>query len=276
MKYRFLCTGLVLAVGVTGGVASAGPIAHWSMDETAGAPAAIDSVGGADAVAMVADGGNLPVAGAVGVLGGAWSFDGSNDAHLNAPPPTQSAFTTLGLANGGFSYSGWVNTTNASGADTIFSISDAAAGSEEAALRLVDGSLNFLGRHNGLDNVEIAGSPVSNGEWRHVAVTSGPGGTVIYLDGAPDGNSPFGVDIATFTTNDGNVSVNFGANNDNGGGLQWEYIGLIDEFTVYNSVLTPDQVRFLSTNPGAIVPEPTGLALATMLAALCGLRRSRG
>lgn len=253
--------------------AAVAPVAHWNMDEASGASAALDSIGPADAVAGSA--GNLPTAGAAGILNGAWSFDESNDNRLavDASLGNNAAFVNLGLPTG-FSYSGWIKTSHDTTPDTIFSISDAAAGSEEAALRVVEGNIDFLGRHNSLDNVTITTSTfVANGEWRHIAFTSDASGSVLYVDGLVAGTSAFGVDIKTFTTNNNNVSVNFGANNDNGGGLQWEYAGLIDEFTVYEGALGELEVEFLANNPGAIIPEPTSLTLFAMIGGLLIVHR---
>ncbi|AQQ70486.1 hypothetical protein SMSP2_00838 [Limihaloglobus sulfuriphilus] len=236
---------------LSGSMLEADLIAYWAMDETAGATEAVDSIGIANAIAAAS--GDNPVAGAAGMFGNAWSFSGSDDNRLHIDPPNQAAFTTLGYS--GFSYSGWVNSTDGA-TDTIFSISDAAAGSEEAALRIVSNQLNFLGRHNTNDNVDITSQQTLNlGQWYHVAVASDLSGTVLYLDGNEVASSPYGVDIATFTTNDNNVSVNFGANNDNGTGLQWEYAGLIDEFRVYDHKLSVSEVESLA------VPEPTTMSL---------------
>lgn len=270
--------GSIVAVALmasAGSAMAAGPIAYWNMDEAALSPAALDSVGVADAVASAAADGNLPVAGVPGILGTAWSFDGSNDNALTVIPPNQAAFTGLGFS--GWSYSGWINSPiGAGGADTVFSITDAAAGSEEAALRVNNGALNFLGRHNSNNNVDITGSLVNDGQWHHVAVvSSAAGGTILYLDGSPEASSPDGVDIATFTANNNNVAVNFGANNDNGANLQWEYAGLVDEFSVYDVALSANDVAFLAANPGATVPEPASAALFAGAVGLVSLRRSR-
>lgn len=267
-----IALGLCVALG-SSAQAAVTPVAHWNMDEDAGAAAALDSIGPADAVA--GSEGNLPMAGVTGILNGAWSFDESNDNRLavDASVGNNAACVNLGLPTG-FSYSGWINTDHATTPDTIFSISDAAAGSEEAALRVVEGNIDFLGRHNSLDNVAITTSTfVADGEWHHIAFTSDASGSVLYVDGLSVGSSAFGVDIKTFTTNSNNVSVNFGANNDNGGGLQWEYAGLIDEFTVYEGALSELEVEFLANTPGAIIPEPASLTLFAVLGSLVVMRR---
>ena len=242
-----------------------GSVAYWDFDEPAGATVLIDQIGPADAIA----GGDVfPTAGHPGAFGTAWDFDGSNDCRLAvdaAGGVNNAAF--LGLGFGGWSYSGWVNSTSLDGADTVFSISDAAAGSEEAALRLTGGLANFLGRHNTNANVDITGTTnIADGAWHHLALTSDLDETVLWVDGVPEASSPNGVDISTFTTNSGNVSVNFGANNDNGGGLQWEYVGLIDEFRVFDHRLSPAEVAALA------VPEPGSILLLSLALSL-GLRR---
>jgi hypothetical protein len=257
---------LILIAGLgMGQVAHGDLIAYWNFDEPAGATALQDQVGPADAVAASA--GNLPMAGQPGIFGGGWSFDGSDDNRLavDAAAGDNAAFVPLGFS--GWSYSGWINTTSLDGADTIFSISDAAAGSEEAALRLTGGLVNFLGRHNSNPNVDITGTTnVSDGEWHHLAVASDASGTILYVNGVAEASTGDGVDIATFTTNAGNISVNFGANNDNAPNLQWEYAGLIDEFRVYNHKLSAAEVAVLA------IPEPNSLLLLG-LAALVARRR---
>ncbi len=246
---------VMIAVALSS-TANAGLVAYWDFDEPVGATAALDQAGPADAVV---GGDTFPMSGQPGLFGSAWSFDGSNDNRLavDASVGNNAAFLPLGFS--GWSYSGWINTTSLDGADTVFSISDAAAGSEEAALRLTGGLVNFLGRHNSNPNVDITGSTnVADGEWHHLAVTSDSTSTILYVDGDVEASAPFGVDIATFTGNPNNVSVNFGANNDNGGGLQWEYAGLIDEFRVFDHKLNEAEVRVLA------VPEPTSLTLLSL------------
>lgn len=264
---------LAVLAGV-GTVSAAGPIAYWHMDEAAGATVAMDSVGTAHAVAGADALANPPVAGVAGILGNAWSFDASNDSALNVPAPDQTVFTTLGLPTG-FTYSGWVKIDDASGANTIFSMSDAAAGSEEAALNADNGVLRFLSRHNTLDNIDIVGTtPIGDGLWHHVAVATSAAGTTLYMDGNVEGTSPYGSDPATFTTNMNNFAVNFGANNDNSAVLQWEYAGLIDEFSIYDYALSADDIAYIAANPGAVVPEPAGLMLLAVGIGCVSARRS--
>lgn len=267
-------TASLAVLAFAGSASAAGPIAYWNMDEAAGATVALDSVGIADAVAAAADGATPPTAGAAGILGNAWTFNESNDSVLDVPVPNQAVFTTLGHATG-LSYSGWFNTTDGGGANTIFSISDKAAGSEEAALDVDNNVLRFLARHNTLDNIDITSTAtVDDGQWHHAAVTSSVGaGTILYLDGAPVSSSPFAVDIASFTANTANIVVNFGANDDNSAVKQWEYEGMVDEFSVYAFALTPADVAYIAANPGAQVPEPASLMLLAAGISCMGMRR---
>ncbi len=254
----------IIAIALVG-AAQAGVVAYWNFDEPAGATVLLDQVGPADADA---GGDPQPTAGHPGAFGTSWYFDGGVGdcrATVDSGAGDNAAFVGLGFS--GWSYSGWVNTTSLDGADTVFSISDAAAGSEEAALRLTGGVANFLGRHNSNPNVDITGTTnIADGTWHHLAVTSDLDETILWVDGVPEASSPNGVDIATFTTNPGNIAANFGANNDNAPNYQWEYPGFIDEFRVFDHKLSQAEVEALA------VPEPVS-ALLLGLAAVLGLRR---
>lgn len=51
--------------------------------------------------------------------------------------------------------------------------------------------------------------------------------------------------------------------------------GFIDDFQLYDEVLTQSQISFLFNNPGSVIPEPSSMTLV----GLCGLaflRRRRG
>ncbi len=275
---KFLsCTAASLGIMLSASYTfAAGPIAYWNMDEDAGATVALDSVGIADAIAAAADDATPPTAGATGILGKAWEFNESNDSVLEVPAPNQAVFTTLGHATG-LTYSGWFNTTDGGGANTFFSISDKAAGSEESALNVDNNVLRFFARHNTLENIDISSTAtVDDGQWHHAAVTSSvAAGTILYLDGSPVASSPYAVDIASLTTNYDNIVVEFGANDDNSAVKQWEYEGLVDEFSVYACALSAEDVAYIAANPGAVVPEPASLMLLAMGMGCLGLRRGK-
>lgn len=235
--------------------ANAELIAYWSMDEDEGASGAVALVGGS-AFDMNALGG--ATAGAAGKYGKAWSFDGADETRLQLPPRIPEALTSLNPTDG-WTFSGWFNTqVGDSAVATVFSLSLTTAASQEAAIRVNKGTINFLGRHNANDNAIIKSDlAVNDGEWHHVAVTSSTiGGTILYLDGVSVGSSANSVDPSSWHQELHRYEANIGANNDLPAGTEWQFTGLIDEFRIYNHALTPAEIEEI-----AWIPEANTLSL---------------
>ena len=89
---------------------------------------------------------------------------------------------------------------------------------------------------------------VTTGTWHHVAVTFGPDGARLYLDGVEVGSDPYtgGIDGNTepFT-----LGASQSISDDNiANALQDHFDGQLDEFAVFDSQLTAASVSSLSTN----------------------------
>lgn len=262
----WLCS--TLCIGITHTQAEL--IAYWNMNESAGATSATAAVGGS-AYDMNALGG--ATAGFEGKLGSAWSFDGGEETRLKLPATIPAGLTSLNPADG-WTFSGWFNTLEASGVGTLFSLSLTTSGSQEAAIRVSKGKLDFLGRHNADGDASItSGIVVADGEWHHVAVTSSTiGGTTLYLNGVSVGESANSLNPSTWHAELSRYEANFGANNDNQrpaagfeSGIEWNFNGKIDEFRVYNHALTPTEI-----NDIAWIPEPSMRSLF-FFAGFCAL-----
>lgn len=115
---------------------------------------------------------------------------------------------------------------------------------------------------------------IRDDEWHHIAyVVSGVAGAErqIYLDGELE------------ITGSAALADNFGIEHIGIGGLVRSNTDIVDhlvetwvdDFQLYNSAISPEQVRRLATNPGVIVPEPGGVFLALMAAIATSWRRSR-
>lgn len=89
-----------------------------------------------------------------------------------------------------------------------------------------------------------AKSPISDGEWHHVAATVTDNGTTnLYLDGELSGTLPAGGSIAS----NGATRMLIGGNPDTAGGGYRTWNGGIDEVTMWNRELTPDEILTLAS-----------------------------
>ena len=80
-------------------------------------------------------------------------------------------------------------------------------------------------------------TPVNDNEWHHVAFTYDGTTIRLYVDGVEDAT----LDAIIDTGVDGETNVNIGSQL--GGSL---FQGLIDDVRIYDSALTPEQIKFLS------------------------------
>lgn len=131
--------------------------------------------------------------------------------------------------------------------------------------------------------VEIAGaggqtSPTDfqDGNWHFVAVTVPNGATMAdiawYVDGSSTDLNPSSQTTAVAT---GTGPLIFGDSIITVGGTQDRVPhGYLDDFQLYDTVLNSSEISFLYNNPGAVIPEPSSLALAALsLLILVILRR---
>lgn len=173
-------------------------------------------------------GSSCPTAGAIGQLNGAVTFDGSNDI-LTVP-------TTLSQWLGGTaSLSYWIKTTQTGNntfwqAPGVVGVEESGGGND-----IFWGWLDATG-HIGFKVGDGAGlqssSPVNDGTWHHILMTrnSTTGAIALYVDGAAQ----------TTTSETGTKTTSFseiGRIGDTGGTPVY-FAGSIDEFSVWNRVLS--------------------------------------
>lgn len=93
------------------------------------------------------------------------------------------------------------------------------------------------------------GTPVGDGEWHHIAIVFASGNHTLYIDGNVDGTSSNGGGMSANNA----IPLAIGAWNGDGAGYSTSQI---DDFRVYNNLLTQGEVQ-------ALIPEPsTGLFAA--------------
>jgi hypothetical protein len=252
---------LILAFLVVSGVASAGLVGHWTFDEAAISEGGTVSaaVGSAGTFGSGGDTNNHAVA---GKFGNALQFDGNDyvDLSLNVP--------TLGSLETG-SISLWFNTTG--GFQTMFSASTSTDASSEMRIFMVSagGTLGFESRNDEttLYRKYSSTGAYNNGQWHHLAVTTGLTGTNLYVNGALQSHIA-DIDGAGFFADVLDIDkISIGRNVDTKPAGEWYYTGLIDEVRTYDHELSLSEVETLA------VPEPTTILL--LVSGLAFVKKTR-
>ena len=171
------------------------------------------------------------------------SLDGSSDyvdlsAHI-------SSFSNITEGT----ISAWINTTD-TGESVIFDMTDSDGTGEIAKFSIEGGQLKWLTINDtGAYVIGYSDALVNDGNWHHVAVTVGPSGNALYIDGvvasmtytAGDSTeSSFLSDITGADSADIGRSVYSGSFSD--------YNGLLDDVRLYGEVLTAELAELAITN----------------------------
>ncbi len=131
--------------------------------------------------------------------------------------------------------------------------------------------------------VEIAGSgensnapTLDDGAWHFITVVMPAGGSfndiAWYVDGSSTNLNPGSAsDVAV---NTGIGPLVFGSSINIVDGFDATPNGFLDDFQLYDGVLTTSEIQFLYNNPGSVIPEPAA-ALLGSLGMLVLLRRRR-
>ncbi|MBU1988535.1 MAG: hypothetical protein KKD94_03585, partial [Nanoarchaeota archaeon] len=168
-----------------------------------------------------------------GKFGNAMSFDGSGDyiifGNINSFERTDE-----------FSYSFWINTDSTTSYITI--MSKTPYGSWQGMELFIVNSKLKLYLIGAAEQIEVSSTAtVNTGTWRHVVIvcdgSSSASGVDIYVDGV-EGSSGSGT-LSSSIVNSNNFQISGRAGNYNC------FDGLIDEFLVFNRVLTSDEILAL-------------------------------
>jgi hypothetical protein len=245
---------LILAFLVVSGVASAGLLGHWTFDETviSDGDTVSAAVGSAGTFGSGGDTDNHSVA---GKFGNALQLDGNDyvDLSLNVP--------TLGSLGTG-SISLWFNTTG--GFQTMFSASTSTDASSEMRIFMVSvgGTLGFESRNDEttLYRKYSSTGAYNNGQWHHLAVTTGLTGTNLYVNGVLQSHIADIDDAGFFADVLDLDKISIGRNVDDKPAGEWYYTGLMDEVLIYDHILTEKEIRTLTNGgrPASVDVTETG------------------
>ena len=202
------------------------PTLYWRLGEPDGATAAQDSSGNSFP-GTYSNGPSLGVPSAVTTGDTAAGFDGNDDLVSSDQPFVNPTV---------FSLESWFNTETSTGGK-LMGFGNQQSGNSSSYDRHVymnaAGQLKF-GTYTGAQRVAGSSESFNDGQWHHVVATLGPDGMALYVDGAQVATDP-NTGAQEYT---GYWRV--------GGDTSWEgsnyFDGIIDEFAVYDHVLSPTGV----------------------------------
>ena len=216
---------------------------YLKFDELSGAAASDSSGNGWDSVLT-----NGPVW-SDGVFANAIDLDGSND-YIDMPDGLVEGLSEITV-------SAWVNLDSASTWSRVFDFGTGTSNYMFLTPRGSSGVVRFA-ITNGSGEQQINGDAVlPTGQWTHVAVTLNGSVGVLYVDGVEVGrNESMTISADSLGTTTQNYI----------GESQWSdpYLnGRVDDFRIYNGVLTSSQIAELySTEIITVLTTPTGLTAA--------------
>jgi hypothetical protein len=202
---------------------------------------------------------------AAGKLGGALSLDGAGD-YLRVDGSDNLA-AGLPTGDGSYTLAAFIRTTTEP--DGIIGWGNYGSTGQVNAFRTGSGgeTLTNYGWGNANDYKNVAAPGLFDVEWHHVAATYDSSSSTkrLYLDG---------VELGAGFVLGGNLNVtaaNFRIGSTNGGEF---FDGLVDDVRVYDTALSELEIGALAAQTAAGVPEPTSLALMSLLGIVC-FRRTR-
>ncbi len=237
-------------------------LGHWKFDETMGTAAA-DEVG--SNAGTINSGVTV---GSTGIVGNAFSFDGTNAGNVTMGNATflSTILHGSGSSTNSYSFSAWVNPSSDKGS-VVFAGDD----DDGSAYTNIGTNGNSVRRWvRGSGGSDGSSGNVVQGTWSHLVLSVTPTGSKTYLNGAEL--------TALAETNINYTSIN-SANRftigilDRGADADF-YSGLIDDVQVYAGSLSGAEVSTLFNTPGITVPEPSAVLLSA-LGALAFFRRKR-
>lgn len=168
---------------------------------------------------------------AAGIVGQAFQLDGSNDLIL-APHHSSLVYADK------VTIEAWIRPTSNSGAQVIFSKWNDNTSDESYIFKNNGGVLRWeLSKDQNNDLADVQGNgAIPAGEWSHVAATFDGAVARVYLNGVLDGERSASGLIDDSVT-DALIGAVF-----SGGGMAEFFGGLIDELTIYDRALGPDEI----------------------------------
>ncbi|KQS68791.1 PKD domain-containing protein [Modestobacter sp. Leaf380] len=212
------------------------PSLSWRLDEPSGTRVAGNQPTGDGGTGLLTGGASLGAAGSTETpgraAGSALSLDGSDDGlvtTVSRPAPTTSSQEL------------WFASTTTRGGELI-GFGSAQSGTSATTDRVLsmrtDGRLSYTataGTFLGATVTLASPSAYNDGRWHHVVLTSGAGGTALYVDGRP---------VAADTRTVGRSMTGWWrVGGDRGGsGIGTWFAGRVDDVAVYPTVLSATQV----------------------------------
>jgi hypothetical protein len=227
-------------------------VAYWKLNETSGTRADQTANGN-----TLQD--NNTVLYGTGKIDNAADFEATNTEYLSIAHGSQ---TGLELTNNDMSFSFWVNleTAVSASAVTIFSKNTGGAGNGYYCQHYTNAGSDkvWFTWENGSSDQAAAVMALGTGTWHHIVVTvdvsASGAGILFYLDGSAV--TPVNVSGSNTTTSAGTRNFTMG-----GAASAGSFDGLIDEFGVWDRVLTSGEVTTLyNSGNGLTYPEVSGPA----------------
>ncbi len=211
---------------------------HWKFDETSGTSTADSSANTntgtlRDAFSTM----NGPQWNSGGVINGAIEFESGADI--------DNVFLTydssLEIA-GDMTVAGWVKTSETGYMDVLFQA--APPNNRNYDLNINAGKIRFGHGNNSSYPMYDSLVTVNDNVWHHVAFVADYPNGYFYVDGANVETVTMSFDITLSSTNN---SYNFSNNN-----ASWNYVGLMDDFRLYDRALTAGDINALPGVGGAV------------------------
>jgi hypothetical protein len=222
-------------------ISKSGCLAYYNFEQTSGTLTnqATTSNGFTDGLGSAVDGtNNGATQTATGKIGNAWSFDGTND-YISI-----SNNTSLPSGAEVFTYNIWVNLDTWTGYRTFFSLGTGVT--NEALYVTNDGNSNDgnveVHRYGG-EVGDSSPTTIAIGTWNMITVTYTGTTVELFINGVS-------VDTTVHTLNVDENGMRIGKNSHNSEFMD----GKLDEFSVWNRVLTTDEISLLyNSGTGATV-----------------------
>jgi Domain of unknown function (DUF4347)/Cadherin domain/Right handed beta helix region/Laminin G domain len=189
--------------------------------------------------------------------GGKLFLDGSNDrVDLSASIANFSSLTQGTI-------SAWIKTSDTVG--VIYEVTNTTSSSSYAVFGILGGQLNFNVRQSGTDSLNVTTTAsVNDNNWHHVAVTVGPSGNTLYIDGVAQAvtYSTGNAAAQRFYNNVSGLNVMEIGVNQTSGGPGAQLAALMDDVRFYNRALSSTDMAqlYAFAGPGITVTPVVGLS----------------